>query len=321
MDSWKQLERLYKSLDGLDLGAAHARFVEQMRRLGDLARPYEHIGKLTKDITRASELVGGMGSLSTIGSQLELITRNSPRFADLTAFRAAIEAAARPFPDWSALVAPETRERIARHHASVDAAIRDAQLIADVEWAGDGLGESDQPIDAEPDVASSIEPQLVLASPETLEQLRRVEFAPFTLLDQVLRDPEAMRRLDAREFEEFVAMLVEKLGFEQVLLTPRSGDEGRDVVATKRVHGVSILCAFECKRYAANRPVGPDIARALLGVITHPTTRANKGVLVTTSTFTPAARRFIVAEPSLDGRDFAGVVEWLDEYRQSSEVT
>ena len=102
---------------------------------------------------------------------------------------------------------------------------------------------------------------------------------------------------------------------------PSSGDEGRDVLATKRVHGLSILFAFECKRYAADRPVGPGIARALLGTITHGATRANKGVLVTTSRFTPAARSFIITEPSLDGRDFDGILEWLREYSAKKNAT
>lgn len=35
---------------------------------------------------------------------------------------------------------------------------------------------------------------------------------------------------------------------------------------------------------------------------------------ITTSRFTPPARRFILTEPSLDGRDFDGVIEWLRDY-------
>lgn len=85
----------------------------------------------------------------------------------------------------------------------------------------------------------------------------------------------------------------------------------------KRVHGISIACAFECKRYAPKRAVGPEIARALLGTISHGETRAAKGILVTTSTFSPAARKFILTEPSLDGRDFDGIVEWLREYARA----
>ncbi len=147
---------------------------------------------------------------------------------------------------------------------------------------------------------------------EVFTQLQRVDFLPLRALDEVVRNPEAMTALNARDFERFIATLIEQLGFEDVILTPRSGDRGRDVLATKRIHGISIMFAFECKRYKA--PVDPDIMRALLGTIVHRDSRANKGVLVTTSNFSAAARQFILTEPALDGRDFDGIVEWLNEY-------
>lgn len=155
-----------------------------------------------------------------------------------------------------------------------------------------------------------LEPKLVKVVPaEVLTQLR----LPLSELNRVLRHPGAMRTLSAREFEQFIATLIEQLGFEDVVLTP-PGDQGRDVLATRRVSGISMLFAFECKRYAPDRPVGPDIVRALLGAILHGPTRASMGVLVTTSIFTPAARKFILTEPVLDGKDFDGVVGWLKEY-------
>ena len=53
--------------------------------------------------------------------------------------------------------------------------------------------------------------------------------------------------------------------------------------------------------------------RALFGVVSHSATRANKGVLVTTSSFTRGARNYILTEPSVEGRDFDGIVDWLGE--------
>ena len=147
-----------------------------------------------------------------------------------------------------------------------------------------------------------------------LESLRVVNFAPLTLLDRVLRSPDLMRQFHARQFEQFIAALVEQLGFEDVVLTPQSGDGGRDVLAIRRVSGLPIVFAFECKKYGPGNPVGPDTARALLGTISHGNTRAAQGVIVTTSSFTPAAREFIITEPQLHGRDFDGIVDWLHEY-------
>ena len=152
------------------------------------------------------------------------------------------------------------------------------------------------------------------ASVDVLQNLRHVEFAPLALLERALRDPEQMHSFNATEFEEFIAQLVDGLGFEDVVVTPRTADGGRDVLATKHVHGLPILFAFECKKFAPDRAVGVDVARALLGVISHEGTRANKGVLVTSSRFTKGAKDFLISEVSLDGRDFLGVTEWLHEY-------
>lgn len=134
------------------------------------------------------------------------------------------------------------------------------------------------------------------------------------LLDQILRSPELMRNLSPQRFEHFIATLIDKLGFEDVVITPRSGDQGRDILAVKRVLGIPILFAFECKRYSPDKPVGVEILRALFGTISHGPTKANKGILVTTSRFTSGARKFLLTEPSLDGKDFNGIVSWLNEY-------
>jgi HJR/Mrr/RecB family endonuclease len=110
--------------------------------------------------------------------------------------------------------------------------------------------------------------------------------------------------------------LVSRLGIDDVLLTPERADGGRDVIGTKRVLGIPLILAFECKRYAPENPVSVETARALLGTISHGEYRADRGILVTTSRFTAPARRFIVTSPLLDSRDFDGIVEWLGEFNK-----
>lgn len=222
-----------------------------------------------------------------------------------------LAASIRPFPDFNVLFPDPAASQFLRLNQALSAALEGATFLAELTLENeDGSASA-----AADDIEDRAEEQLIkVVPPSTLGNLKRIGFAPLVALDQVLRMPEALRALDARDFEGFVATLIEQLGFEDVVLTPRSGDRGRDVLATKRIHGISILCAFECKRYAAGRPVGPEIARALLGSITHGPTRATKGVLVTTSTFSPAARKFLLTEPSLDGKDFEGIMEWLKEY-------
>src|SRR5688572_21103996 len=48
------------------------------------------------------------------------------------------------------------------------------------------------------------------------------------------QDPDALYKIDCRKLEELVAASYHAAGFEEVELTPRSGDLGRDVIATKR---------------------------------------------------------------------------------------
>ena len=147
-----------------------------------------------------------------------------------------------------------------------------------------------------------------------VESLHRVEFAPVVSLERVLRDPNEMYSLTARGFEALVAELLRGLGFDDVSLTPSSGDGGQDVLAIKKVNDIPIVFAFECKKYRPDRRVGIAAARALLGSLHHGRTQAAKGVLVTSSGFTQPAREFILNEVQLDSRDYHGLVKWLREY-------
>lgn len=98
------------------------------------------------------------------------------------------------------------------------------------------------------------------------------------------RDPSAMFTIDPRKFEELVAAAYKAAGFD-VILTPRSGDLGRDVIATRR-DIVTVRILDQVKRYAAGNLVPADDVRALWGVLSRddPATHA---VLTTTSDFAP----------------------------------
>lgn len=153
---------------------------------------------------------------------------------------------------------------------------------------------------------------------EIREQIVRVEFLPFRLHHAIQKNPELMRSLSPRDFEKFVADLLPTFGFEDVTLTPRSGDGGRDVVAVNKVGGIDVVVAFECKKYAESKRIQIDTLRSLLGTITYSETRANKGVLVTTSTFTSGSKSFIVNEPMIDGKDFDALTVWVNEFAKQT---
>jgi restriction endonuclease Mrr len=143
--------------------------------------------------------------------------------------------------------------------------------------------------------------------------LATVEEIPFRAVELILRDPRHLSGLTPRQFEEFVAGVVDRLGFQDVRLTPRSADGGKDVIASRRVNGIPISFYFECKKYAEGNKVQLDTLRGLLGTVAHDSRKANIGVLVTTSTFTRGCHELLASECRLDGKDYQGLLGWVSE--------
>lgn len=114
------------------------------------------------------------------------------------------------------------------------------------------------------------------------------------ILAALTTDPNALRQLDPRQLEELIAASYERAGFEDVVLTPRSGDRGRDVIATRRgLYTVRIL--DQVKAYAPGNLVPADDVRALLGVLLRDPA-ASKGFVTTTSDFAPGCASEFAAE-------------------------
>jgi len=103
-------------------------------------------------------------------------------------------------------------------------------------------------------------------------------------------EPEFLRVVSAREFEEFVAYLCELMGY-KVELLQQTRDWGADVLAW---HGgpfkSKILTAIQVKRYAGHRKVTLKNVYELHGAVSH--YNANLGQVVTTSAFTKPAMEF-----------------------------
>jgi tetratricopeptide (TPR) repeat protein len=88
-------------------------------------------------------------------------------------------------------------------------------------------------------------------------------------------------------FEEKCLRLVRAMGF-QAKTTKRSGDGGIDIVATSTQPLLAGEYVIQCKDWSA--PVGVSPVRDLYGVVVG--TRANKGILMSGSTFTKPAKDF-----------------------------
>jgi restriction system protein len=106
----------------------------------------------------------------------------------------------------------------------------------------------------------------------------------FEIIEALKRNPELAFEISPRKWEEIVAGAYKKAGFDEVTLTPSSGDLGRDVIAVKRGLG-TVRIIDQVKAYKPGHWVTANDVRALLGVLQGD--RASKGFLTTTSDFAP----------------------------------
>ena len=175
--------------------------------------------------------------------------------------------------------------------------------------SGDELADSPTASSAYTSEEVKVEDEATDIAREINARLVIVQYLPFKILRAVTENPYLMKGLRPREFEELIAELLNQHDFENIILTERSGDGGRDVIATKRFLNVPMLFAFECKQYSKN--VGVEKLRTLLGTISHGRTKANIGVLATTAKLTRGARDFIAHEPMLSALEFNDLVEQI----------
>lgn len=107
-------------------------------------------------------------------------------------------------------------------------------------------------------------------------------------------------QIPPEKWEEIVAGAFHKAGFDEVTLTPRSGDFGRDVIAIKNGFG-SMKVIGSVKAYAPDRRVRQDDVRALLGVMSGEQ-NVSKGIITTTGKFAPRIKLDPYIKPFLPTR-------------------
>lgn len=134
------------------------------------------------------------------------------------------------------------------------------------------------------------------------------------LIRYLQRQPEKMRSIHSDVFEKLIAELMASFGF-NVEWTGRNQATGGDVIAVSMelAPGLKTNYLIEAKRFAANRPVGIEIARTLYGAKT--VEGYANALLVTTSFFTRGVLDFAHRPWDFQVRDFHGLVEWLNKYR------
>ena len=137
------------------------------------------------------------------------------------------------------------------------------------------------------------------------------------LIAYLAANPEKMRDLAPRKFEELVAEMWKNQGFE-VTLTPSSRDGGMDVIAVRKDTIGTMMVLVECKRYAAENKVGVEIVRGLYGVVSQK--NATQGVIATTSYFTKGVKDFRKGVPFRIGlADFDVLKTSLAGWKQNAD--
>jgi restriction system protein len=130
--------------------------------------------------------------------------------------------------------------------------------------------------------------QAVIYAGDKTSEGRLVEgvgIAWFEIIRLIRRDPKEIFNIEPRTFEELIAGAYERAGYDEVVLTPRSADKGRDVIAT--INGVGSIRIFDqIKRNRITHPITADDVRALAGVISM-AQNVSKGVLTTSGVFAP----------------------------------
>lgn len=126
-----------------------------------------------------------------------------------------------------------------------------------------------------------------------------------------------MKAMDPAAFERLAQRILRENGFVKVEVTGKSGDGGIDGMGVLRMKLISFQVLFQCKRYAGSVSAGTvrDFRGAMQG-------RADKGLIITTGTFTPDARREATRDgaPAIDLIDGEALCQLLFDLRLGIEV-
>lgn len=123
--------------------------------------------------------------------------------------------------------------------------------------------------------------------------------------------------LDPSAFERLCQRLLRESGFSKVEVTGKTGDGGIDGTGVLRMNLLSFQVVFQCKRWqgSVGAPTVRDFRGAMVG-------RADKGLILTTGTFTAEARKEAVRDgaPAIDLVDGEMLCDLLRQHRLGVRV-
>lgn len=141
------------------------------------------------------------------------------------------------------------------------------------------------------------------------------EIQKFSWQEQII---EELQSISPSSFERLCQRLLRELGFQNVEVTGQTNDGGIDGKGMLRLGGVlSFHVTFQAKRYKGS--VSPSIVRDFRGAMVG---RADKGLIITTGTFTREAKREAQRDgaPPIDLMDGNDLAEKLKELRLGVEI-
>ena len=124
--------------------------------------------------------------------------------------------------------------------------------------------------------------------------------------DQLLQK---IQTIDAKAFERLTQRLLRESGFTRVEVSGKPGDGGIDGAGVLRVNLISFQVLFQCKRWKGS--VGSEVVRNFRGAMQG---RADKGLIITTGTFTTDARKEATRDGApaidlIDGEALCGLMK------------
>jgi restriction system protein len=139
--------------------------------------------------------------------------------------------------------------------------------------------------------------------------------ADAAVIQQTYREEIAakLQSLSPNGFERFCQRLLRESGFQEVTITGRSGDGGIDGIGILQVNAlVSFKVLFQCKKYQGS--VSPMQVRDFRGAMMG---RADKGIIITTGSFTAEARKEAIRDgvppiELVDGEKLIAMLEQLE---------
>ena len=140
----------------------------------------------------------------------------------------------------------------------------------------------------------------------------------FEIVRQLEMDSTFLRHLHWRKLEELIAGAFERDGWPEVILTPASGDKGRDVIATRPGVG-SVRIVGQVKHYREDRAVTAEEVSAV--AFTRELDKASKAMAMTTGRFAPG----VLSDPrlrpymphQLELMDGSQLRDWLSRLRET----